>query len=756
MESRWSDEEAERFVTRYGAEHGEPLALRTYTSRLLGADPSLVLHGGGNTSVKGELADRFGERHAVLWVKASGRDLGRAEPADHVAVDLEAMRRLAAVPHPGSVGDRELADELRNHRFDHRAPTPSIESPVHAVVAARFVDHTHADAILALTNRPDGERVVREALGPRVLVLGYVEPGLALAAAVAEAFAALEAKEGDGGQIEGMVWVRHGLVTWGESAWQSYERTIALVSRAEAYVEGEIVRERKAGRGGVAARAGLAVEPETARARLARVAPVLRGLLARPSGDPDRPHRRVILRSLQEPGLLALLARRDAREIAVSPPLTADHLIRTGPWPLWVDEPPWDDAEALRARLAEAIEGHVRAHRAYAERRPLQGATHFSEHLGWGRPSPSARVGEGSRVRGAIQQGASHFSGDFGLPRVILVPGLGLIAVGAWASEADVAREIASRTLETKARMAAACARYQGLSEEHLAAMEYRPLQLAKLSGSLQAEAPLVRTVALVTGAAGAIGTGVCRELLAAGTHLVATDLAGERLDRLAAELEAEAPGRVLAVAMDVTEPPSVAAAFDAAAREWGGVDLLVINAGAAHVASLAEMQLEDFERLERINVHGALLPLAETARRFRLQATGGDVVLVSTKNVFAPGASFGAYSATKAAAHQLARVASQELAPLGVRVNMVAPDAVFAEGDVRSGLWAEVGPARMKARGLTEPELEAFYRDRNLLHAEITARHVARAVLFFATRQTPTTGATLPVDGGLPDATPR
>ncbi|HEX6199447.1 MAG TPA: SDR family oxidoreductase, partial [Thermoanaerobaculia bacterium] len=178
--------------------------------------------------------------------------------------------------------------------------------------------------------------------------------------------------------------------------------------------------------------------------------------------------------------------------------------------------------------------------------------------------------------------------------------------------------------------------------------------------------------------------------------------------------------------------------------------------AGAAHVAALEELDLADFERLERVNVHGTLLPLAEAARRFRLQGTGGDVVLVSTKNVFAPGTSFGAYSATKAAAHQLARVASQELAPLGVRVNMVAPDAVFAEGERRSGLWQDVGPSRMRARGLSEAELEEYYRDRNLLKARITARHVAQAVLFFATRRTPTTGATLPVDGGLPDATPR
>jgi NAD(P)-dependent dehydrogenase (short-subunit alcohol dehydrogenase family) len=199
-----------------------------------------------------------------------------------------------------------------------------------------------------------------------------------------------------------------------------------------------------------------------------------------------------------------------------------------------------------------------------------------------------------------------------------------------------------------------------------------------------------------------------------------------------------------------------VAAGFAAVARAWSGVDLVVVNAGLAHVSTLEEMDPEAFRRLERVNVEGTLLVLREAARLLRRQGTGGDVVLVSTKNVFAPGASFGAYSATKAAAHQLARIASLELAPLDVRVNMVAPDAVFGHGDRRSGLWAAVGPDRMRARGLDEEGLEAYYRDRNLLKARVTARHVGRAVLFFAARQTPTTGATLPVDGGLPDATPR
>lgn len=277
--------------------------------------------------------------------------------------------------------------------------------------------------------------------------------------------------------------------------------------------------------------------------------------------------------------------------------------------------------------------------------------------------------------------------------------------------------------------------------------------------GAVSAQAPLRNKIALVTGAAGAIGAGICRGLLAQGAHVVAADLAREALDDLVRELNSdrsENRDRIMGVTMDVTDAASVAAGFDAVAEAWGGVDIIVVNAGIAMVAPLVDLDLEAFRRLERVNVEGTLLTIAEAGRRLCRQATGGDIILVSTKNVFAPGAQFGAYSATKAAAHQLARIASLELAPFDIRVNMVAPDAVFSDGKRKSGLWAEVGPSRMKARGLDEKGLEDYYRNRNLLKARVTPDHVANAVLFFATRQTPTTGATIPVDGGLPDATPR
>lgn len=276
------------------------------------------------------------------------------------------------------------------------------------------------------------------------------------------------------------------------------------------------------------------------------------------------------------------------------------------------------------------------------------------------------------------------------------------------------------------------------------------------MSSDAQPTRLLQDKVALVTGAAGAIGYGVCQVLLEHGCRLTASDLAGAKLDEFVREIEAPAPGRVRSLAMDVTDKASVAAGFQAVMTQWGRLDIVVHNAGIALVSKLMDMDLEAFRRLERVNVEGTLLVLAEAGRVLTQQGQGGDIVLMSTKNVPSPSAGFGAYSATKAASHQLGRIASLEFAPHDIRVNMVAPDAVFSEGKFKSGLWAEVGADRMKARGLDEKGLHDYYRSRNLLKAAVTGRHVANAVLFFVTRQTPTTGATIPVDGGLPDATPR
>jgi NAD(P)-dependent dehydrogenase (short-subunit alcohol dehydrogenase family) len=423
--------------------------------------------------------------------------------------------------------------------------------------------------------------------------------------------------------------------------------------------------------------------------KLLGLLPLLRGLLARPTGQ-DIPYDYVVVRAISSPEVMRFLASENAKELAESMPLYPAHVFDLGNQPLWVEISDPDAPAQVKEQVAAAVS-------AYAE-----------QHEGM-------------------------------MPKVLLLPGLGVVCAGTDARQANRASFL------TRLTLAALRPFDVDLHKEYYP--RFQP----------DAGLPLQGHVAVVTGAAGAIGAGICRGLLLQGAHVAVTDLPGERMDALVAELKEIDVSRVIGVPLDVTDPDSVDQGVAQIVETWGGIDIAVINAGVAHVSPLAEMDLEVFRRLERINVEGALLLLRAMGRHFKLQGTGGDIVMVSTKNVFAPGATFGAYSATKAAAHQLARIASLEMAEMGVRVNMVAPDAVFSDhGTRKSGLWQEVGPSRMKARGLDEAGLEEYYRSRNLLKARITPDHVANAVLFFVTRQTPTTGATIPVDGGLPDAVPR
>jgi len=701
MKNRWRKEKASEYIARYEKRCASDLALRTYTSRLIGKEKGLVLSGGGNTSVKSTYINVLGQHLPALFVKASGHDLAIIEPEGHVGLDLEYLQRLRSLMElPGAT----MVNELKTHRLNAEGAAPSIETLMHAFIPAKYVDHTHPDAILALTNQRNGNRVVRDAFGKDVVVLNYIKPGFLLAKATSAAF---DSAPG----CMGMVLMKHGLLTWGDDARSSYEKTIELVTRAEKYLARRTKKSLKLRR---------VTSTTTAHERYMKIAPILRGLLAIPSGDSDRPYRRFVLRPLTKADVLDLVDSNRGKEITMSPPLTSDHLIRTKALPLWIDNPPYDDEEKVRKRIANEIADYARRYENYFER-------HVS------------RLGPGLERFDAM-------------PRVILMPGLGAICAGSNIVEAELVKDITAQTLNTKMKIAAV-GTYEGLGENHIFDMEYHSLQHAKLA---EEGFPLQRSIAIITGAAGAIGAGICQGLLEYGCHVAATDLPGDRLTELVEELKQTYPDRIIGVPLDVTKPGSVAKGFRRVIQEWGGIDLLVVNAGVAHVSLLADMDPEAFRRLERVNIDGTLHVLSEAARHFKRQNTGGDIVLISTKNVFAPGAKFGAYSATKAAAHQLARIASLELAEIDVRVNMVSPDAVFSHGTRKSGLWGEVGPDRMHARGLDERELEEYYRNRNLLKAKITATHVAKAVLYFATRQTPSTGATIPVDGGLPDATPR
>ena len=701
MKNRWSDSEALEAREKSGGASGDDLAPLTYLTNLLGRESDLALHGGGNTSVKGTVRSVFGEETNALFVKASGCDMAGIGPDGFVALDLDYLKKLQCLT---ALSDEEMAGQFRCRSLKPSTAQPSIETLMHAFITEKFVAHTHPSSILALTNRTGGEEAVRQACGTSVIVVPYVKVGFDLAARVA---AAIEAAP----QATGLVIAHHGLVTWGSSASEAYQRTIDVVSAAENFLERKKTR---------AITALSAPDRETARARYREAAPIIRGLLGDRHEQYGTGGGGILLKPLISEFVLNLIGSEQGKELALSVPITPDYLIRTKALPLWIDAPAFDNPAALRDQLTKAL---------------AEFSAEYKRYLGRGNHHDETAPGDL-------------------LPRLLVLPGLGIVCAGKTAAETAVVSDIAQQGFAVKAAIYETGGSYAGLSEEHLFDMEFRSYQRAKLDRTKPL--PLSGTVALVTGSAGAIGTGICQSLLDAGCHVAVSDLAGKNIDGLVSGLSERYGDQVLGVALDVTDPESVAAGFGQVVSAWGGIDCVIVNAGIAHVSPLEEMELDAFRRLERVNVEGTLLCLKEAGRLFKIQSIGGDIVLISTKNVFAPGAKFGAYSATKAAAHQLARIASLELAPIGVRVNMVAPDAVFSHGATKSGLWAAVGPDRMRARGLDEAGLEEYYRQRNLLKAKVTAEHVANAVLFFITRQTPTTGATIPVDGGLPDATPR
>ncbi|MBN1307140.1 MAG: bifunctional aldolase/short-chain dehydrogenase [Chitinispirillaceae bacterium] len=706
MRRQWNAKKLLAFVAT--CPPGTPVAFveQIYATRLLGANYDFALHGGGNTSFKCTAPDLFGDPVETLFVKASGCDMAQASAGDFVCLDLAKLRRLDR--------DMELDDEAMAHFFSTATVRPhprrpSIETLLHAFLPFVCVDHTHPAAVLALTNRNDAKQCVKKAFSTPVGFLPYAATGIGCGRAVAAAVRVMP-------ECKGVIIGHHGLVTWGSAAAEAYRATVDLVTEAEAWLEKH--RSRTIAVTHDAAAVGRAKE------RYRSLAPLIRGRLMPPSADDGGRRRGVSMAHLADKGLLSLLDAPEALSAAVSTPLTPDYIIRIGRLPLLIERPILDDGDRFRAQIAAACEVWRGDHDSFVKK--------YS-----GRQT-------------VVRQTDGH------LPRVVLIPGVGVVCAGPSAKDAAAAADITAQGLAVKRMIFETGGTYRDLDDSHCFDMEFRSYQRAKLPSD-DATGALQGRIVLVTGAAGAIGSGLCASLIEKGCQVAIADLPGGALDALVNECVGRfGADRIVPVTMDVTDEASVHDGFGKIVERFGGLDAVVVNAGIAHVATLAAMKLEAFRRLERVNTEGTLLTMREAARIFTLQNCGGDIVLISTKNVFAPGASFGAYSATKAAAHQIARIAALELAGIDVRVNMVAPDAVFSHGAQKSGLWATVGPDRMKSRGLDQKGLEEYYRNRNLLKTKVTAAHVAAAVEFFLERLTPTTGATIPVDGGLPDATPR
>jgi len=696
MKNRYDEKEAQAFVGAYSNCPRE-LALRVYTSRLLGAEEDLVLHGGGNTSVKCTITNLVGEAQEILYIKGSGWDLGVIAPQGFPGLDLAYLRKLRQV---GELSDAEMVNQFRTHLLDAGSPNPSIETLVHAFLPQRFIDHTHADAIVTLTNREEAEKHLHVALGDNIGILPFIMPGLPLALAMAELY---ERNPG----IDCIVLKNHGIFTFGEDAKTAYDRMIDHVSRAEAYLA-----TRTAGETPTPVAEPGVVQPSV-------VLPILRGGLSFVEESGRRRTMQLAVRRNQE--LLAALARPDAKELFSSGVLTPDHVIRTKNYPLWLEASGLDEEEtkaAVHSGLARYQEEYDR---------------YFA-----------AQVAMNRVARTKLDS----------LPRIVLVPGLGVVAAGFTGKDAGIAADIAEHTIAAKL-LGAPLGPYRELGQDAIFAMEYWALEQAKL-GKAKPK-PLEGRTALVTGGGGAIAMGIGRKLLEAGARVFMTDINQERLETVCHNLADTFGSRMVSpLLMDVTSEEAVQLGLEQLVMQCGGLDILVPNAGIAHVAKLAELSEAAFRQVMDVNCLGVFQVIKGAIPIFKRQGTGGSIVINSSKNVFAPGASFGAYSASKAGAHQLGKIAALELAEFGVRVNMINADAIFDDGGVSSGLWDVVGPERMRSRNLDPEGLKDYYRQRNLLKTTVHADHVGNAVVFFASEQTPTTGATLPVDGGIMAAFPR
>jgi len=707
VKSGWNDHEA-------AAWGGDDLALCVYASRLLGADRSLVLSGGGNSSVKTTEPDVFGDPVRVLHVKGSGWDMGSIERAGFAPLRLERVAGLAKLP---ALSDARMANELKAASLDAAAPAPSVESILHATLPDRFVLHSHADAVLALTNTPDGEDHVRAVFGDEVVVVPYVMPGFVLARLCAEEF---PARRHAG--TRGLVLLHHGLFTFGDDARTAYETHIDLVARALAHVERAFAASGGAAASGAT---GSTVVPPavwtqappevgTAGASAARPLTPGAGTAGSPAppltpgagtaGTPGTPGELVAIADLRRdlsaaaghPMVLRTKAGEAGRRFAARPdlaavsqvgPATPDHVLRTKRIPL----------------LGRDVARYVEAYRTYVD-------------------GHRSRLGD----RALVPVDPA--------PRVVLDPELGVLAAGRRVGDALAAAEIYDHTIWVVER-AVALGGYQSVSEPEVFDVEYWELEQAKLARQAP-PAPLAGRVALVTGAASGIGRACARALLAQGAAVTGLDLA-ETVDEVA-----EVAGYV-GVAGDVTDEAAVAAALDRTVRAFGGLDLLVLNAGVfPDSAPVAELSPDTWATTMDVNAGAAAVAL-RLAHPLLCRAPGGAaVVVVGSKNVPAPGAGAAAYSASKAALTQLARVAALEWGGDAIRVNVVHPDAVFD-----TGLWTDELIAERAARyGLTPEQ----YRTRNVLGAEVGADDVARLVVALCGPAfARTTGAQVPIDGG-------
>ncbi|TAA52532.1 bifunctional aldolase/short-chain dehydrogenase [Shinella sp. JR1-6] len=677
MENLWRDDEAERTVAGYAAKGiNRDLALRTYTTRLLGGEPRLVLHGGGNTSVKTEMTDLVGDIHAVLCVKGSGWDMGTIEPPGLPAVKITPLlksRKLA------KLSDEDMVTLLRANLIDPAAPNPSVEALLHAFLPHKFVDHTHSTAILAIADQAESAKMCAALFGKKMGFVPYIMPGFALAKAAADVF------DRDP-TVEGLILDKHGIFTFGETAKEAYDRMIHYVTLAEDHV-------KRNGRNPFtpAALPATLADPND-------IAPMLRGAVAVDRGEGRYDRMVSVFRA--SPAILDFVNATQVADMAARGVSTPDLSIRIKTGPMVLPAPAKDDLAGYRAVIDERVAAF---------------AADYTEYF----RSNDAR----DDVKRIMLDP---------MPRLTLVPGLGLFGHGRTYKDATIAVDVGEMWIEA-ARDAEAVGRFEPVSRPDLFDLEYWSLEQAKLAGAKPK--PFTGQVVLVTGGAGAIGAAIVKAFVAEGAHAVVLDLDGEK----AAAVAKAAGNGSIGVSADITNPASVRAAFDQAVATFGGVDIVVSNAGAAWESPIATMDDALLRKSFELNFFAHQSVAQNAVRIMKAQKTGGVLLFNASKQAVNPGAKFGAYGLPKAATLFLSRQYALEHGADHIRVNAVNADRI------RSGLLNdEMIENRAAARGLSVKD----YMGGNLLGLEVTADDVARAFVHHALAERTTADVTT-VDGG-------
>ncbi|QXE00374.1 bifunctional aldolase/short-chain dehydrogenase [Terribacillus sp. DMT04] len=684
VQNKWDDKKADL---------QEGLGELVYRSNLIGSDRSVCNWGGGNTSMKTTVEDFRGRPVEVMYVKGSGSDLATMGAHNFTGLRMEDIRPLI---ERDEMPDEEMVAYLTNCMIDASHPRASIETLLHAFLPFKHVDHTHPDSIISICCADNGQAIAKEIFGDRYVWVPYIRPGFTLSKMIAEAVAANP-------QAELVLMEKHGLVVWGDTAKESYDRTIAVISKAEAYIKEKQSTSAPFGGEKVAS-----LDKDARHTLITKVMPIIRGAVSE--------EKKMILSFDDRDDILEFVNSEQAEQLSQVGAACPDHLVHTKRTPLYVPfDPASDSAEDLQRMVQAGIQAFAEDYKDYFQRNASEGDVMFEP-----------------------------------VPRVVLIPGVGMITTGKDKKAANISSALYHRAVAVM-KGATALGAFVSLSESESFSVEYWPLELYKLSLA-PAEARFSRTVVLVTGGAGGIGSETLRVFLEDGAHAVVTDINIEGAEKVATELnEKYGEGRAVAVKMDVTSEEAIAEAFETAVRQYGGVDHIVNNAGLATSSPFDETTLKEWQLNMDVLGTGYFLVAREAFRLMKQQGIGGSMVFVGSKNSVYAGKNAAAYSSVKAMEMHLARCIAAEGGSYGIRVNGVLPDAVLQGSAIWGSKWRE---ERAAAYNIEPDELEEHYRKRTTLGVNIYPRDIAESIAFFASDAAlKTTGCMITVDGGVPAA---